>query len=296
MDRITAAKVFVDVVYSGSFTATADRLDMSRPMVTRYIETMENWLETRLLHRTTRKVTLTSAGEACLPTIENWLEQAGAIESLTIQQEQLSGLIRVATSMSFGFAQLVSAIQPFLEQHKKVSIDLDLEDTVTDLVEQRIDLAIRIASNPDPALIGLPIGVCESVLVAAPTYLAARAKIEQPEQLSQHACLGYNNFQSNIWHLHRGKEFTSVGVSCQLTANEATTLLQASLSGMGISLQPTYLANKYIANGELEQVLPEWHPNSMTIYALYSSRKHLSPAVRALIDHLKSYFSSASWL
>lgn len=295
MDRVIAAKVFVDVAHSGSFTATAERLDMSRSMVTRYIEAMESWLQTRLLHRSTRKIALTSAGERCLARIEDWLAQGEEIEQLTLKEDTLSGLVRIATSMSFGFSQLVTALKPFLALHPDVHLDLNLSDSVTDLVEQRIDLAIRITSNPDPSLIGLPIAVCDSVLVAAPSYLAKSAEIEQIQQLSQHTCLGFVNFKHNVWHFSQKEQFESVEVHCQLTSNEAMVLLHGALAGMGISLLPAYLVNKHIEEGELKPILPQWQPNNLTIYALYSSRKHLSPAIRALIDHLRDYFSTQRW-
>lgn len=295
MDKLTAAKVFVDVAYSGSFTATADRLEMSRPMVTRYIEAMESWLDTRLLHRTTRKVSLTTAGEACLKDVELWLEQADILKTRTENSEQLSGSIRIATSSSFGFSQLVPALKGFMTQHPKVNIDIDLGDSVADLAEQRIDLAIRIASAPDPALIGKPIALCKSVLVASPEYLAGQAEIRQPQDLSQYDCLGYKNFERNIWHLSKQGQFVSVDIHCRLTANEATSLLHASLHGMGIALQPTYLVEQYIQSGQLIHILPNWKTNDLNVYALYSSRKHLSSVVRALIDYLEDYFSQQSW-
>ncbi len=197
--------------------------------------------------------------------------------------------------MSFGFAQLVPAVKGFMAQHPKVSIDLDLQDSVADLIENRIDLAIRIASTPDPALIGQPIALCESVLVASPEYIANNTAIIKPQDLMFQSCLGYKNFEQNIWHLSQEGEFESVDVKCRLTANEATALLHAALLGMGISLQPTYLVKDYIKSGELVSVLPDWKPNNLTVYALYSSRKHLSPTVRALIDYLKDYFSPLPW-
>ncbi len=162
MDKLTAAQVFVDVAYSGSFTATAERLEMSRSMVTRRIESAEAWLNTRLLHRTTRKITLTTAGEASLPEIEQWLAQANRLVEQTKSQQQLSGKIRVVTSMSLGFAQLAPIFTRFMKRHPNVQIDTDLEDSTTDLIEQRVDLAIRIAANP--SLIGKPIAECESIL------------------------------------------------------------------------------------------------------------------------------------
>ncbi|WP_076540034.1 LysR family transcriptional regulator [Shewanella sp. UCD-KL21] len=295
MDKLTAAKVFVDVTQSGSFTATADRLEMSRPMVTRYIEAMEQWLDIRLLHRTTRKVTLTSAGERCLKDVELWLEQADGLVAMSDTSEQLSGIVRVAASMSFGFSQLIPAIHHFMRIHPKVHIDIDLQDSVADLTQSQIDLAIRIAANPDPSLIGKPIAMCQSVLVASPEYVASNDKITEPNQLTKHSCLGNKNFQRHLWHLTNAKQQLSVDVDCKLTANETTALLYASICGAGVSVQPTYLANKYIENGTLLPVLPEWKPDDMTIYALYSSRKNLSANVRALIDFLQSYFKENPW-
>lgn len=295
MDKLTAAKVFVDVAMSGSFTATADRLKMSRPMVTRYIEAMEKWLNVRLLHRTTRKVTLTTAGERCLKDVEVWLEQAQSLVAMSDNNEELSGMVKVATSMSFGFSQLVPALLDFMSMHPKVHVDIDLQDSVADLAESQIDLAIRIASNPDSSLMGKPIGVCRSILVASPEYLTSKGDISEPDELSRHSCLGYKNFQQHVWHLTKGGEQKSVDVECKLTANEATTLLHAALLGGGVAIQPTYLANKYIENSKLQPVLSEWKPADLTIYALYSSRKYQSPIIRALIDFLQEYFRDRPW-
>ncbi|BDX03437.1 LysR family transcriptional regulator [Marinomonas pontica] len=299
MDRVVAAKVFIDVAQSRSFSRTADRLNMSRPMVTRYIEAMEDWLKIRLLHRTTRKISLTSAGEACLKDVELWLEQADNFISLVNTNDELSGLVRITSSMSFGFSQLMPAIQDFMTQYPKVRVDMDLEDSAADLTEKSIDLAIRIASNPDPSLIGKPIAVCESVLVASPEYLDKAqqtvGRIQQPQDVSQHDCLGYKNFEQHIWHVSKGDQFESISVNCRLTINEATAILHGTLNGAGISMLPTYLANRPLQDGRLRHVLPEWKPKDLIIYALYSSRKHLSPNVRALIDHLERYFAQHPW-
>ncbi|MCG9771085.1 LysR family transcriptional regulator [Pseudoalteromonas piscicida] len=295
MDRLIAAKVFADVAITGSFTATADRLDMSRPMVTRYIEAMESWLNIRLLHRTTRRVSLTTAGESCLEEVRQWLRQADTITGLANTSGKLSGTVRLATSMSFGFSQLVPAIQQFMSAHPDVNIDIDLQDSVADLTESQIDLAIRIASAPDPSLIGKSIAVCSSVIVASPQYLANASEIKKPDDLAEHLCLGYKNFQQHIWHLRKGSSQQSVAVNCRLTANEATALLHAALIGAGLAIQPTYLVNRYIKSGELKPVLPDWKPSDMNIYVLYSSRKYMSPTVRALIDYLSHYFANTPW-
>lgn len=290
MDKLTAAKVFLDIAQTESFTATADRLEMSRPMVTRYVEAMENWLGARLLNRTTRKVSLTNVGKQVLPDMQRWVEQALHLEESLMPGEALSGFIRISTSMSFGFSQVMPALHEFRQHHPGVTIDIDAQDRAVDLVAERIDLAIRTASNPDPSLIGRPLAPCKSMLVASPAYLKSHPPITEPEDLRHHECLGYKNFGRHEWHFTKGHEKRSIDVTCHVTGNEATVLLHGALAGVGISMQPTYLIKEIIENGELEVVLPEWQLNTLTIYLLYPSRKHLSRPVRALIDFLVKYF------
>ncbi|TBW54671.1 LysR family transcriptional regulator [Marinobacter halodurans] len=295
MDRLTAATVFIDVASTQSFTATAKRLEMSRPMVTRHVEAMENWLNVRLLNRTTRKVSLTSAGERCLQEVQAWVEQAQGLKNQLMVHSELSGRIRVTASLSFGFAQLIPAVKSFMDRHPRVDIDIDVQDRTVDLIAERIDLAIRITPSPDPSLIGRPIAKCDSVLVASQAYLDSAPKLEEPADLAAHQCLGHENFEHHVWNLRRDQRHESIEVNCQLKSNEAMVLLNAAIHGMGVSLQPTYLANSALERGALVQVLPQWQPKVMDIYALYPSRKHLSPAVRHLIDHLDDYFSSGEW-
>lgn len=297
MDRLTAMRVFVEVATSGSFSATADRLDMSRAMVTRYVGEMEQWLQARLLQRTTRSVTLTDAGEACLRRCQQMLALVEDIEEETTAtgEGELRGQLRLTCSVSFAFAQLGAAIADFLALHPLLKIDLDASEGALNLVERRIDLAIRISSGPDPMLIARPLARCDSVLVASPSYLARHGVPALPADLERHRCLSYANFGKSVWELARGGETERVAVSSHFSANEATTLLRAALAGGGIALQPTYLANPHIASGELAAVLPDWGLPVMAINALYTSRRHQSPAVRALLDFLVDRFKGAPW-
>ena len=297
MDRLTAMRVFVEVATSGSFSATADRLDMSRAMVTRYVGEMEQWLQARLLQRTTRSVTLTDAGEACLRRCQQMLALVEDIEEETTAtgEGELRGQLRLTCSVSFAYAQLGAAIADFLALHPLLKIDLDASEGALNLVERRIDLAIRISSGPDPMLIARPLARCDSVLVASPAYLARHGVPALPADLERHRCLSYANFGKSVWELARGGETARVAVSSHFSANEATTLLRAALAGGGIALQPTYLANPHIASGELAAVLPDWGLPVMAINALYTSRRHQSPAVRALLDFLVARFAGAPW-
>ena len=297
MDRLTAMRVFAEVATSGSFSATADKLDMSRAMVTRYVAEMEQWLQARLLQRTTRSVTLTDAGELALRRCQQMLALTTDLEeeTATTAEGELRGQLRLTCSVSFAYAQLGAAIADFLARHPQLKIDLDASEGSLNLVERRIDLAIRISAEPDPTLIGRPLAQCDSVLVASPAYLAAHGTPQQPADLARHRCLSYANFGKSVWQLSRGDAVERVGVSAPFSANEATTLMRAALAGGGIALQPTYLVNPYLRSGELQAVLPEWNLPVMTIYALYPSRRHLSPAVRALLDFLVQRFEGVPW-
>lgn len=296
MDRLAAMQVFVEVANAGSFSAAADKLDMSRAMVTRYVGELEHWLSARLLQRTTRSVTLTDAGEHCLRRSQQMLSLMEDVQDETSSQGgALRGQLRITCSMSFAYAQMAAAVVDFLQQHPQLKIDLNASEGALNLVEARIDLAIRISAEPDPALIGRVLAPCTSVLVASPAYLASQGVPQSPADLATHRCLTYANFGKSTWLLSRGEEQIQVGVRSHFSANEATALLRAALAGGGLALQPTYLANPHLADGSLQRVLPHWALPDMAIYALYTSRRHMSPAVRALLDFLADRFASIAW-
>ena len=289
-------RVFVEVAQAGSFSAAADKLDMSRAMVTRCVGTLEQWLGARLLQRTTRSVTLTDAGEHCLRRSQQMLSLMEDVQEETSSQGgALRGQLRITCSMSFAYAQMAAAVVDFLKLHPQLKIDLNASEGALNLVEARIDLAIRISAEPDPALIGRVLAPCTSVLVASPGYLASQGVPQSPADLATHRCLTYANFGKSAWLLSRGAERIQVSVSSHFSANEATALLRAALAGGGLALQPTYLANPHLADGSLLRVLPDWTLPDMAIHALYTSRRHLSPAVRALLDFLVDRFAGQPW-
>lgn len=297
MDRLTAMRVFVAVAENGSFSATADQLEMSRAMVTRYVGTLEQWLGARLLQRTTRSVTLTDAGENCLRRSQQMLALMENVEEETSKHDgAMRGQLRITCSMSFAYAQMATAVTDFLKLHPQLKIDLNASEGTLNLVETRIDLAIRISAEPDPTLIGRVLAPCSSVLVASPGYLNAQGVPQLPADLATHRCLSHANFGKSVWTLSRGSEQSQVSVGSYFSANEATALMRAALGGGGVALQPTYLANPHLRDGSLQVVLPDWKLPDMTIYALYPSRKHLSPAVRALLDFLVERFAKIPWL
>ncbi|WP_020558327.1 LysR family transcriptional regulator [Thiofilum flexile] len=297
MDRLIAMQVFIEVAQTGSFTEAAQHLDMSRTMVTRYVAELEQWLGAALLQRTTRSVTLTHAGEQALHYCSQLVDISQDLtQAVMPSQGTLRGQLRITCSMSLAYAYVVVVLHEFLALHPALSIDLVASDTAEKLVEQRIDLAIRISSEPDLGLIARPLGICDSVLVAAPAYLAQYGVPQTPHDLKQHKCLGYMNFGRSIWYLTKQGQTEAINIVTPLAANEATILLQATLAGAGIALQPLYLVHEALKEGTLQVVLPDWSPEPMQIQALYTSRRHLAPAIRALLDYLVERFKQAPWL
>lgn len=172
---------------------------------------------------------------------------------------------------------------------------MNVSDTSINLVDARIDLAIRISNNPDPMLIARRLTSCASVLVASPAYIKQYGTPELPDSLVHHRCMTHSIAGKYLWQFSRGSDTVKVEIKSHFSANEATILLHAALAGSGISLQPTYLANEYIAAGTLLAVLPEWSVPELAINALYPSRRHLPAALRAFLDFLVKRFEHTSW-
>lgn len=294
MDRIKAAEVFVSIVEQGSLVGAAQALDMSRSMVTRYLAEMETWANTQLLHRSTRKLTLTAAGEKAFNSCRAMLDFAKEVATPIAQdvEAQPEGTIRIACSQFVATFFLPKSIDAFLDDYPKVRIDVHVSNQVTHLVEDRIDLAIRITNGLDPNIIARPLGMCRSVLCATEDYLKRHGYPVYPDDLAKHNCLMYSNFGKSLWHFTKDGQPVVATVSGNYSANESSLLLQAVLKGRGVSLQPRYAVQPLIDAKKLLPVLPNYEPVALGIYAVYRSRKHQSLALRTLIDRLVPYFEN----
>ncbi|CNF80413.1 LysR family transcriptional regulator [Yersinia frederiksenii] len=293
MDRITAAEVFVAIVERGSMIAAADALEMSRAMVTRYLAQMEQWAGARLLHRTTRKLSLTHAGEATLERCCRMLEFAQDMDLVEGQEDgELRGLLRISCSQSLGQSALAIAVAGYLHRYPQVAVDLQMNNRTVNLVEERIDLALRITNDLDPNLIARPLATCHSVVCAAPSYLSAKGTPKDPHDLAVHNCLTYSYFGKSLWHFDQQGVKSSVAVGGNLSANESVVLLSGALEGAGITLQPSYSAAPYIASGQLVKLLPDYQPQSMGIYGIYTSRRQMPVTLRTMLDYLVEWFAT----
>ncbi len=297
MNRLTAAEVFMTIAARGSLTGAGEVLDMSRPMVTRYLAEMESWAGARLVHRTTRRLSLTPAGEETLARCERMLEVAAEMAvPPDASADSPRGLLRIASSQSLAQEMLASAVADFLRRHPLAAVDLQIASRAVNLVEDRIDLAIRITNDIDPNLIARRLGQCDSVIVASPAWLAANGTPRRAEDLGQHNCLTYSYFGKSLWEFDRQGEHISVPVHGNLSANETQVLLAAAVEGAGIAMQPMYAAAPLIAQGRLVALLPRDVPQSLGVHGIYASRRQMSPLLRSMLDFLVERFADeAHW-
>ena len=296
MDRIEAMNIFLTVVETGSFTATADRLDLSRPMVTRAVALVEEWFNARLLQRTTRRVSLTSAGERAVTHCQKMVDLAAEIEQdILAQQGELQGSLRIASNSSFGSTHLLLAIKDFLQRHPKLNIQFQLSDQSVNLIDERIDLAIRFTNQPDPNLIARPLATCHSLLVASPGYLAQKGVPQTPQDLAEHIYLAHANINRKEWKFYQNEREISLELTSQFTTNDTGALLNLTLAGGGIAMLPKYLLNEHLASQQLVPILTDWQLPTYQIYALYSSRHKLPLTIRTLVDFLVERFRGVNW-
>jgi DNA-binding transcriptional LysR family regulator len=296
MDRVQAARVFVEVVERGSQTAAADRLEMSRAMVTRHLAAMERWAGTRLLHRSTRRLSLTPAGEQTLQRCRQMLEVADAIaDSAAAASETPRGLLRLSCSTGFGQSYLAPAIAEFTQRHPQTAIEVLIVNRLVNLIEERIDLALRITDMPDAQLIVRPLAPCRSVICAAPSYVERHGRPRRAEDLALHNCLTYSYFGKTLWEFERGGEALSVPVAGNISSNETTVLLEAALHGAGVVMQPSFAVGDLLRAGRLVDLLPDEQVKPLQLYAVYSSKRQMTAALRALLDFLAERYAGAPW-
>lgn len=287
MDRLTAMRVFVEIVDSGSITLAAERLSLSRAMVSRYLADLEGWLQLRLLHRTTRRLSLTEAGTEALQHCRSMLALEAQVQGVAGALRQTpQGRLRLTTSASLADAYLTEAMARFLQHYPGIHIELLVLERAVNLVEERVDLALRITNQLDEQQHARLLGRCHSVLCASPDYLARHVPLEMPQQLQQHQCITHAYVGRSEYLLHRGQDSVRVPVGGRLHSNETLITRRAALAGAGIAQLPMYLVQTDLQQGRLQAVLPEWSPATLGVYALYLNRQHQPLSLRLLLDFL----------
>lgn len=297
MDRLTAAHVFIKIAERGSLASAADALQMSRAMVSRYLVHMEEWVGARLLHRTTRRLSLTPDGEQTLLRCRRMLDVADEVpQTRQDTNDPVRGVLRVACAQSLIQESLMPVLSSFLRAHPQLSIDLCIDSRAVHLVEDRIDLAIRITNDLDSNVVARRFGECQSVVCASPAYLATHGVPQQISDLAAHNCLSYSFFGCSLWEFTNGLgEKVNVPVGGNLSANESQVLLEATTLGVGISLQPMYAVAGALARGELEALLQDWQPKPLGIHGIYATRRQKSAALSKLLAALERHFAQPAW-
>ena len=286
MDLLGSMKTYVAVVDSGSFAAAALRLDVSRAMVSKQVQKLEEHLGTRLLNRTTRRLSPTETGRAFHERSVQILGDVNEAEQIAGQMTTLPrGVLRVTIPLSYAQHRLGSIIGAYTQAYPQVQLDIALSDRKVDLVEEGFDVAIRIGALSQSDLIARKLGVARSIVCASPGYLAAHGTPQTPHDLSQHACLSYSLSGGGAdWRLESAGEHLTVPVAGPIRADNGDMIRLAAVAGAGIVFQPHFIVGEDLAAGRLVQVLPGWESAELGIHALYPSRKHLSAKVRTFVD------------
>ncbi len=292
MDRLSGMETFVRVVEAGSFIAAADRLGISAAMVSRYVQNLEERLGTRLLNRTTRRIGLTEAGAAYFERCQQVLRDIEEMDlSVAREVQQPRGVLRVNAPVVFGTRHLSRFLAEYEQRFPKVAIDLSLTDRFVDLVEEGADVAVRIGTLTESSLVARRLCPIRLVLCASPDYLEQHGTPRTPEDLAKHNCLGYSYTRGGAeWELIGPDGPIIVPIRGSLRANHGETLCQAAIDGLGLALQPTFLAGEALAKGLLQPVLLGYQPREISAYAIFLSRKFLSAKVRTFVDFLAEKF------
>ncbi len=307
MDMFAAIRAFVAVVDEGGFAPAARQAGQAASSFTRHVDALEAALGTPLLNRSTRKVTLTAAGELYYPQAQRLL--AGLDEANRSVREKdgpPSGLLRVSLPASFARLHVTPFLPRFMAEYPGIELDLQISDALVDLVEQRIDIAIRLGALESSSLVARRLAPHRRLVCASPAYLASRGRPGTPTELANHACLTFAFAEGQRrWRFVRDDRVEEVRVTGPLRANQAEALKEAALSGFGLAMLPTWLAGEEIAQGALEPVLADWHADigrpgiggasaalEGGIHALFLPDRRASQKVRAFVDFLAARIGS----
>jgi DNA-binding transcriptional LysR family regulator len=297
MDRFGAMRVFSQVVETGSFAKAAERLNLSTSATSRYVAELESHLGTRLLNRTTRRVSLTESGRAFY---ERCVQLLGDLEEAEQEAARAAvvprGTMKLTTSVAFGVRHLAPAIAVFLARHRDVRFDVSLSDRMVDLVEEGFDLGIRIGGPGSENLVARKLGETRLVPCASPEYLKARGAPKTPDELAGHNCFTYEYVTPrNLWRFRdaAGRE-QAVRVSGNLHSNNGDLLAEVAARGAGVVFEPAFIVGPEVRAGRLVPLLQDFEPAPVPIYAVYPSRKHLSAKVRLFVDFLVASFADTT--
>ena len=295
MNRLDAMNLFVRVADLGSFAAVANQLGVARSVVTRQIAALEEHLCVKLMVRTTRKLTLTSAGAAYLEKCRVIIDLVESAETDAMEARLTPrGNLRLNLPLSFGLKRIAPLLPAFQKAYSEINLALDFTDRFIDLIEEGVDLSIRITARLDPGNVARKLGTIRLLAVASPDYLKRYGRPAHPHDLSGHCCLGYSAKANNrplVFSINGVQE--NIYVPYRLQANNGEALVQAAAQGVGITVQPDFIVEQYVKEGTLETILGGFEPPPLGIYAILPSNRYLPQRVRVLIEFLASELAQA---
>lgn len=288
---------FIAVVDAGSFVAAAEATATSKAAVSRHVADLEQRLGVRLLHRTTRRLSLTDDGQRFYSRAKELLSALDEFESeMSSRTGEASGLLRINAPLTFGVLHLAPLWGRFSALHPKVTLEVTLNDRMVDLVEDGFDLAIRITSLPSSQLVSRRLATTRIVLCASPAYLASHGTPTHPRELAQHRIIGYSYWAGrDEWSFNGPDGTVHVHTMPWIRTNNGDTCRAAALEGQGIILQPDFIVGGDLARGNLVELMPEYRSMESGIHAVWPSRKHLPMKLRRLIDFLVAEFENPVW-
>lgn len=293
MDRLDSMRLFVRVAELGSFSAVAQQMNVARSVVTRQVAALEAHLGTKLLARSTRRLSLTSAGATYLEKCREILGLVDAAEAgLTEDSQAPRGHLRITLPFSFGIRQLMPMFGDFMVANPEITIELEFSDRRTNLIEGGFDLAIRITDRLEPGDVARKIGSSRSVVVAAPGYIKRHGRPRHPKDLIQHECFGYVLATRTSWAFTLDGKTEWFPVASRLEANSGDALLAAAIGGLGITYLPTFIVETAVREHGLDILLPAFRAPELGIYAVFPSNRYVPHRVRALVEYLAQRIGS----
>ena len=299
MDRLQAMNTFVAVVDAGSFVGAMDATGLSKPAVSRQVADLEQYLGVRLLHRTTRRLSLTDEGrlyylrcKEVLAAVREAEDEAGT------RAAQAHGRLRIGAPHDFGILHLAPLWARFMALNPQVELDIVLSDRVVDLIEEGYDLVVRIGNLTSSGLVARPLARTRMVLCAAPGYLERHDVPEEPQALAQHAIIGYSySSHGDEWRfLHEDGRRAGLRVQPRAHANSGATCLALALAGQGVILQPDFHSHGALQRGDLVELMPQWQAGTINVHAVYPTRTLLPLKVQLLRDFLADALRDPPWL
>lgn len=295
MGQFDAMRLFVRVAERGSFTAAAQQAGLARSVVTRQIAALESHLGTKLMTRSTRRLSLTPEGALYLEKCRVILNLVEAAETdIRAESQVLRGAIRISLPLSFGLTRLSPLLLDFSRQHPDVGLDMDYTDRRVKLIDEGFDLSVRITRRLEPGDIARKIGHGRMQAVASPDYLGRHGRPAHPAELANHECLGYTGTASmQNWPFMVGGKPQNFSVRSRINANNGEVLTEAAAQGMGITCQPDFIAAPFLASRRVEEILTGFPIPALGIYAMLPSNRHIPHRVRVLIDFLVERLAEA---